>query len=343
MPKQPKPSVRSIAASLNVSPITVSRVLSGSPSVSQETRDRVLDEVNKVGYDFFNRSKILRQERDTNVVIHCGEDKLLQDRIFGFYSDLYYRCVKRLHAEGFHAYLVNYDEHPEIAFEAQDSAGNLILLGPIAEARFAEIRARYPKLSIVSFGGNVHDVLEVGCSDFIGGALAAEQLFAFGHRRVAMPSPLNEQITRKRYGGFYATFLALGGEVDGLPFWGTGNRNGDDPMLEKLISDYLKNTSSDRRATAFFCPQGYTAFFLMQYFAKVNISVPKDFSLVTYDNFEMFDHTNPPLARVWFSTKDLVIQIVEALIKFRNSPAPLPASIEIAPIFTMNQSLAFKP
>ena len=343
MSKPAKPSVRSIAASLNVSPITVSRVLSGYPLVSQETRDRVLDEVNKVGYDFFNRSKILKLKRDTNVVIHCGEDKLLQDRIFGFYSDLYYRCVKRLHAEGFHAHLVNYNEHPDAAFEAQDNANNLILLGPIDEKYFAEIKTRYPKLSIVSFGGNVHDVLEVGCSDFIGGALAAEKLFAFGHRRVAMPSPLNEQIPRKRYGGFYATFLALGGEVDGLPFWGTGNRNGDDPVLEKLIGNYLKDTPRDRRATAFFCPQGYTAYFLMQYFAKANISVPQDFSLVTYDNFELFDHTNPPLARVWFSTKDLVIQIVEGLIKFRNSPAPLPASIEIAPIFTMNQSLASKP
>jgi len=339
MIKEAKPSVRSIAASLDLSPITVSRVLSGHPRISPETRDKVLDEVKKVGYDFFSRSKILKRQRDCNVVIHCGEDKLVRDRIFGFYSDLYYRCVKRLHAEKFHAHLADFNEHADSAFEALDKSNNLILLGPIRESCMKRIRREYPRLPIISYGGNTPDVLQVGCSDFAGGALAAEKLFEYGHRRVAVLVYLNEEITRKRFGGFHATFLAKGGEVDSLVFDEVGSLEADDRRRTEILDEYLKRPKKDR-GTAFFCPLGYYALFLTQYLAARDIRIPRDFSIVSYDNFELFDHMNPPLARVWFSTKDLVIQIVDALQKFRNSPVALPASIEIAPVFTMNESLA---
>ena len=62
-----KPSLRTIAESLNVSAMTVTRALNSHPSVSTETRRRVLSKVKELGYDYEAKSRSLRSDREKNV------------------------------------------------------------------------------------------------------------------------------------------------------------------------------------------------------------------------------------------------------------------------------------
>ena len=43
-------TIKEIARECNVSPTTVSNILNGKPKVSQETKERVLETVNRLGY-----------------------------------------------------------------------------------------------------------------------------------------------------------------------------------------------------------------------------------------------------------------------------------------------------
>ncbi len=49
MNSRTKPTVRTIAAELGVSAMTITRALNGHPKVSRETRERVLSKVKEVG------------------------------------------------------------------------------------------------------------------------------------------------------------------------------------------------------------------------------------------------------------------------------------------------------
>lgn len=157
-----KPTVRTIAAELGVSAMTITRALNGHPKVSTETRRRVLAKVKEVGYDFRASSRTVRQERDRNVAIHCGDDKLYSDNILNFYMRLHYLCQRRLKAEGLRGQLIDLNVHAEAAFPVLDNCGSLILLGPVEQARLETVRKRYPELRIISVFGSVDGVTQVG-------------------------------------------------------------------------------------------------------------------------------------------------------------------------------------
>ena len=80
-------------------------------------------------------SRTVRQERDRNVAIHCGDDKLYSDNILNFYMRLHYLCQRRLKAEGLRGQLIDLNVHAEAAFPVLDNCGSLILLGPVEQAR----------------------------------------------------------------------------------------------------------------------------------------------------------------------------------------------------------------
>ena len=211
-----KPTVRTIAAELGVSAMTITRALNGHPKVSTETRRRVLAKVKEVGYDFRASSRTVRQERDRNVAIHCGDDKLYSDNILNFYMRLHYLCQRRLKAEGLRGQLIDLNVHAEAAFPVLDNCGSLILLGPVEQARLETVRKRYPELRIISVFGSVDGVTQVGPDDYEGGAFAARRFAALGHRHAAVFATLSESGFCKRYGGFVAEFQARqpGARVD---------------------------------------------------------------------------------------------------------------------------------
>jgi len=308
-----RPTVRTIAASLDISAITVSRALNGHPLVSAETRKKVLNMVKEVGYDFKEHSATVRNECRQNVAIHCGDDKLYSDNFLNFYMNLHYLCMRRLKAEKFRGQLVDFNQHRDNAFQILDNCASLIVLGPIDPAVFAQIRHDYPKLKIVSVFGNVAGVTEIGPDDFAGGATAARVLFEHGHRRTMIFSCLNEASFRKRCGGFTSEMRALApaSTVDLVEITEQHEQAVDDQLKEQALDRYF-NTVKER-PSACFVPNGYAGIFLANYLTRHHISVPADMSLITYDNLEIFQYNSPELARVWFDIKKLAAQAVEIL------------------------------
>lgn len=308
-----RPTVRTIAASLDISAITVSRALNGHPLVSAETRKKVLNMVKEVGYDFKEHSATVRNECRQNVAIHCCDDKLYSDNFLNFYMNLHYLCMRRLKAEKFRGQLVDFNRHRDQAFPVLDNCASLIILGPIDADVFTQIRHRYPKLKIVSVFGDVSGVTEIGPDDFAGGATAARVLFDHGHRHTMIFACLNEASFRKRCGGFTSTMRSLASDsaVDLVEITEQHEQAVDDQLKEQALDRYFDSTQD--RPTACFVPNGYAGIFLANYLAKRQISIPGEMSLITYDNLEIFQYNTPELARVWFDIKKLAAQAVEML------------------------------
>ena len=61
-------TLKEIARECNVSPTTVSNILNGKPKVSQETKERVLETVNRLGYRPNYIAQGLRNQK--NITFH---------------------------------------------------------------------------------------------------------------------------------------------------------------------------------------------------------------------------------------------------------------------------------
>lgn len=308
-----KPTVRTIASELGLSAMTVTRALNGHPQVSAETRRRVLAKVKEAGYDFRAKSRTARQERARNVAIHCPDEKLYEDNIFNFYMRLHYLCLKRLKAEQLRGQLVDLNEHRETAMEILENCGSLMILGPVDEDALAEIRDRFPELKLLSVLGGVEGVVRVAAEDYQGGATAARVFAELGHTHAAVFVTLFEAGFRRRYGGFTAEFQGRvpGGRVDLIEFRERHELAADDEARRKTLDDYFD--SVDRLPTACFVPNGYAGLFLADYLLGRGWRIPEDFSLIAYDNLDLFSYRKPDIARVWFDLKDLAAEAVGAL------------------------------
>jgi len=335
-----KPTVRTIAAELGMSAMTVTRALNGHPLVSADTRLRVLGKVKEAGYDFRAKSRTLRQERARNVAIHCPDEKLYEDNIFNFYMRLHYLCVKRLKAEQLRGQLIDLNEHRETALEILENCGSMIILGPVEEKTLDEIRNRFPELKLLSIFGNIDGVIRVAPEDYQGGATAAKVFAEYGHSHAAVFTTLWEAGFRRRYGGFIAEFQARvpGARIDLIEFREQHEAKIDDDIRRKTLDHYFD--SADKLPTACFVPNGYAGLFLADYLQGRGWRIPEDFSLISYDNLDLFSFRKPDLARVWFELKDLAAEAVNALQNLLADRSGALVSIGIPNHYTPGESVA---
>ncbi len=335
-----KPTVRTIAAELGMSAMTITRALNGHPQVSAETRRKILLKVKEVGYDFRAKSKTLQQERARNVAIHCPDEKLYEDNIFNFYMRLHYLCLKRLRAEQLRGQLVDLNEHREAAFEIMENCGSLIVLGPVLPEVVDEVRRRDPKLKILSVFGNIEGVTRVAPEDYQGGAMAARIFAEHGHKHAAVFATLFEAGFRRRYGGFVAEFHARvpGGKVDLIEFAEQHELSRDDCNRRQKLDEYFN--SRKQLPTACFVPNGYAGLFLADYLLGRGWKIPQDFSIVTYDNLDLFNFREPQLSRIWFDLKELVSEAVNSLQNLLAERNGQLVSIHIPNRYTPGNSVA---
>ena len=316
-----KPSLRTIAESLNVSAMTVTRALNSHPSVSAETRRRVISKVKELGYDYKAKSRTIRSDREKNVGVFCSDGKLYTDNLCNFFIRLHYLTLKRLKSAGFQSRQLDQNDNAEEFFQELCECGSLLILGPLElpdwkeTALLAEIRHRFPELKILSILGEDSDVTSVVPDDYNGGVLAARKVFEAGHRHVGVFTQLNESSFRKRFRGFAGELLRLSPEtrIDRLFFENNENRACEDQRRTEVLDHYFDSRSPAELPTLFFCPNGYVTAFLLDYLHNRGFEVPDEFCVFGYDNLEIISLRTPEVTRIYFDLKTLVANAVLTL------------------------------
>ncbi len=316
-----KPSLRTIAESLNVSAMTVTRALNSHPSVSAETRRRVISKVKELGYDYKTRSRAIRSDREKNVAVFCSDQKLYDDNLCNCFMRLHYLALKRLKSAGFQSRQLDPADDAEKFFQQLEECGALMILGPLVlpgwtgAALLAEIRRRFPELKILSILGEDNDVTSIVPDDYSGGVLAARKAFEAGHRHVGVFTKINERSYRKRFRGFAGELLRLSPEtrIDRLFFENDENRACEDRRRQEVLDRYFDGRSPAELPTLFFCPNGYVTAFLLDYLHGRGCKIPEDFCVFGYDNLEILSLRTPEVTRIYFDLKTLVANAVLTL------------------------------
>ncbi|MCP4167724.1 MAG: LacI family transcriptional regulator [Chloroflexi bacterium] len=200
-----RPTIIDVALQAGVSKTTVSRVIgSEADLVREETRNRVLDAIETLGYQHNAVARSLRTDR-TNIIMLA-----IPDITNPFWPGVARGVQDVMDSEGYAVVFANSDWNgPREALFLQMAARNRfdgILINPIQISNDTLKSTGIPTV-ILSSSEEYPDFDCVGSDSYGGTRLALEHLFAQGHRRIGLISGQRQQRSGHSRRSSYTDFL----------------------------------------------------------------------------------------------------------------------------------------
>ncbi|MCU1556141.1 MAG: transcriptional regulator, LacI family [Microbacteriaceae bacterium] len=284
------PSIRDVARIAGVSYQTVSRALNDSENIKSSTKERVLEVVEQLGYRPNQAARALVTSRSrtigvlTSQVAHYGPSTSLQAIEEAAREAGYLITTTSLATSDYYAITDRLEHLMSQAIEG------LVVIAPQVRVFDAirELDIRIPLVTLDSTGRNDNSSLSV---DQISGArLATRHLIDLGHRDIihlAGPQDWIEAEARMR--GFLDEVI----EAD---------LNVRAPILGDWTVDFGYHVGREltrfRDFTAVFAANDQMALGLIHAFRDAGLDVPRDISVVGFDDIPEAAHYWPPLTTV---------------------------------------------
>ena len=309
-----------IAEQAGVSEATVSRVLNDRPGVSPSTRQQVLTALDVLGYE-----RPLRLRGQSSLVGLILPE--LDNPIFPVFAQVMETLLAQF---GYTPVLctqtpggVAEEEYVELLLE-RGVAGIIFVSGMHADATADHERYRHlierglPVVFVNGFADGV-DAPFISDDDSAAVELAITYLASMGHRRIGLAVGPNRfvPVVRKR-----AAFLAAMSSIVGLP----------EVEADVLIAHSLFTVEGGQAAahhllgqqvTAIVCGSDLMALGAIRTIRQRGLDVPRDISVVGYDDSRLIAFTDPPLTTVRQAVQEMGTAAVQALVdEINGTPAP---------------------
>ncbi|WP_092862771.1 LacI family DNA-binding transcriptional regulator [Quadrisphaera sp. DSM 44207] len=320
-----------VAARAGVSHQTVSRVINGHPSVRPATRDRVERAIADLGYrpNTAARALVTRQSHAIGVVsaatAHYGPTSTLLGLEEAARAAGYVVSVTVLADVGAAAMRAAV-EHLMV-----QSVDALVVIAPQDAAVDAAraVEAAVPLVTVeVSAAGGVHGV---SVDQETGARLAVRHLLALGHATVHhVTGPLDWLEARARASGWRAALAEAGAAVP-QPLGGDWS-----PLSGYRAGQRL--AAAAEPVTAVFAGNDQMAVGLVRALAEAGLDVPRDVSVVGFDDVPEAAFFAPPLTTVRQDFAELGRRCLQAVLARLAGAAP--AARPVAPTLVVRDSTA---
>ncbi len=310
-------SIREVAKRAGVSLGTVSNVLNRPEVVAQETRRRVLQAIDEIGFVRNGSARQLRAGRSQHIGL------VVLDVANPFFTEVARGVEDLANQAGYVVILCNSDDsvakenHYLHVLEEQRTRG--ILITPVQNDASYLQRFRQRGIAVVLLDrpSRSKDLCSVAVDDVLGGDLAAMHLIVEGHTRIAfVHGPLIiRQCADRRRGVLRALkFAGLDPQEALLDITTSAQtiREGE-ASVERLLNASIK-------PTAVFCGNDLLALGVMRGLIARGISIPDDIALVGYDDVEFASVLSTPLTSIRQPKYELGRAAAELLIDEANNP-----------------------
>lgn len=296
-------TIKEIAQECNVSAATVSNVLNGKANVGAQTRERILEVIEKRDYqpDYLARGLRKRKSNTIGVIaedINQFSTPAILEGIMRHCEQAGYQTMiqnLRLYARWGEKWFDDesiYRDTLETAVQkllAIKADGLLYVAGHARYIRYFADHIVIPTVMVYAFSQSP-DVPCVVNDDEKGGYDMMRYLLSMGHRRIGILAGREDNLhTVRRLQGCRTALLEAGiTYAPQLVRYGNWERESGRQMAESLLC-------AQRDVTAVFCMNDKMAGGVYDYCREQGIRVGEDISVVGYDNRIFADYCSPPI------------------------------------------------
>ena len=286
-----RPTIIDVAKHAGVSKTTVSRVVRGEEGrVAEETRDKVVESIDELGYVHNALARGMRTNRTFTISL------IIPDITNPFWPEVARGVQDALSDEGYTVLMGNSDwdlrREQDFLNSAQRSLVDGILINPTSVTNEDLLNLQIPTV-ILGLGSEFPDFDIIGSDSRSGSELGMEHLFELGHQRIGLINGLSRRSSRSsRLDAYYKSFQERGLPIDteliiNVPY---GQEYGYRGMMQLL--------NLPDRPTAVFAANDILAIGALQAIYHAGLRVPDDISLLGMDDIYPVSITMPPLTTI---------------------------------------------
>lgn len=320
-------TIKDVAALAGVSTSTVSRVCNSNPAISRETQERVRKAMAELGYeaaspaeapapqsikmigivlppsdrDTYENNFFLKAIRGISQV--CNQRQTASTIITGKDHEELLHSVKTLHLSGrIDGFILLYSRKNDAVIDYLCEHGILyVIVGKPQEM--------------------AGQTLCIDNDNLLASREAADYLYSLGHRRIAYLGSQEEfQFASDRHAGWQLSLLLHGLTPPEGYCIEMNQANSDDDALLALLR-------REDRPTAFVVSEDLLALALERACAKVGLSIPKDISIIAFNNSLYGQLASPQLTSVDINSYQLGQEAAAQIISYLDNPNLRPTKI----------------
>ena len=329
-----------IAKDLNVSVVTVSKVLRNQGRISDATRKRVLSHAKKLNYqmNWVARSRVTRRTYTIGL--------LLPEFTHPFFAEIARAVAHTVRPHGYHVVISCFEEDPELEASEADSllarrVDGLIIASSQPQRCLSMFkRVQEQRVPYVLIDRPVAGLRAcfVGVDNHAIGRLATEHLIARGCCRIAHLRGPEVGIAAERLAGYRQALVSHGFRPNSQYVVSGGHR--DDTGYQGMRKLLDLSPFPD----GVFCYNDPVAIGAMRAILEVEFSLPNDICVVGAGNIHYSDQVAVPLSTVDQQTRTIGALAAELLIERMASKRPMrPRKILIPPKLVERESTRRQP
>lgn len=303
-------TIKDVAKLAGVSTTTVSHVINATRFVAEETKKAVWDAVKRLNYSpsAVARSLKINTTKSIGMIVTTSESP--------YFAEIILAVEEHCYKQGYSLFLCNTQNDPEKIQNHLDMLvkkrvdGILVMCSEYTETSLATLNRTDVPMVVMDWGPNDGKSDRIIDHSFEGGYIATRHLLDNGHRHIAIiAGDLFKTTAKARFDGFVKAMEEANCEIN--PNWIFENDFEPEAGYESM-NLLLKQ---ERLPTAVICACDTVALGAISAITEKGLNVPRDISVIGYDNIHSSRFYSPPLTTVHQSKTRLGMSALALLLE----------------------------
>jgi LacI family transcriptional regulator len=272
---KPRIKMSDIARELNVSTVTVSKALNDKEGVSDKLREQIKQQAGKMNYVYNSLPRSMLKGRNFNIGILIGVKYLGESSFYWIFFQKLLAILKEKKYLGILEIVTAEDEECRLvpAFMQANKVDGVIVLGQLPDG-YLQMVTESATCVFLDFYSEIGKCDCIASNNFLASYKLTKLLIDRGHRKIAFIGTTSATTSiLDRYMGFCKAMLE-----SGLPHSGAIE---DRDSRGYTFPEYALDPG---KYTAYVCNNDYLAGSVIRQLGRIGLRVPKDISIVGFDN-----------------------------------------------------------
>jgi LacI family transcriptional regulator len=333
-------NIREIAKRARVSTATVSRTINRIPTVKPQLAKRVWKAVDELGYFPSMQARALVSGKSRIFGLIVSE---ITNPFFPEIVHVFEETALRHNYEVLLTSTVHDTERMKIAVRRMLEhrvEGVAVMTFGMEDSLLNDLKLRQVPLVFVDVGPQRPHVSNIRIEYLLGIRQAVQHLAALRHECIGfITGPLTLKSAAARRDAFLQSMKEIGMAVDPeLVVEGNHTLEGGEKAFEKMLA-------LPSRPTAILCSNDMTAMGVMRKSYAEGIVIPRDLSVIGFDNIRITQYMLPPLTTIEMSQAEIARTAFQALLEDvqRKTPNPKGTEYTLMTSLVLRESTALNP